>query len=86
MAIQVMNPHKHPFVRWNAGASTYEETFVYDQETGKKILVWPIDQKELLAQADGRFALTPPAPKPEPVVAPAAPGPTASKATDSKEK
>ncbi len=66
MASAPSNPHKHPFVRWNSGAMAYEETAVYDQETGAKKLVWPIDQKEIVATSDGRYALTPPAPKPEP--------------------
>lgn len=78
MASSARNPHLHPFVKWSQETKSYEESFVYDQVTGEKVLGWPIDVRDMLKQKDGRYALTPPAPKEDESVTEAQPSESAA--------
>lgn len=50
---QPRNPFSHPFVRFvrdgDGSTGHYEESAVYNAQTGHRKLCWPIDAKEMVA-------------------------------------
>lgn len=49
----------HPFVRFIPGKDgrpgTWVESVVYNKETGKRVLCWPVDARELVASGEWSY-------------------------------
>jgi hypothetical protein len=50
----------HPFIKMDPVTKEFVESAIYNQETGEKMLCWPIDAKEIMAANPGLWLPTPP--------------------------